>query len=97
MKFVCEGRLDGRRRKGRLPISLVTTLTTACGLSLHQIVQKSQDRAGWQQRVRSSIATANTASGDADRTAFFVDWGLLPPWAPSSDNKLVLDEKNQIP
>ncbi|GFR71978.1 hypothetical protein ElyMa_003827700 [Elysia marginata] len=67
MKTVCEGRLDGRRRKGRPLISLVTNLTTACGLSLHQIVQKSQDRAGWQQKVRSSIATANTASGDADR------------------------------
>ncbi|GFS06649.1 hypothetical protein ElyMa_002969700 [Elysia marginata] len=67
MKTVCEGRLDGRRRKGRPPISLVTNLTTACGLSLHQIVQKSQDRAGLQQKVRSSIATANTASGDADR------------------------------
>ncbi|GFS08979.1 hypothetical protein ElyMa_004771500 [Elysia marginata] len=67
MKTVCEGRLDGRIRKGRPPISLVTNLTTACGFSLHQIVQKSQDRAGWQQKVRSSIATANTASGDADR------------------------------
>ncbi|GFR68904.1 endonuclease-reverse transcriptase [Elysia marginata] len=67
MKTVYEGRLDGRRRKGRPPISLVTNLITACGLSLHQIVQKSQDRAGWQQKVRSSIATANTASGDADR------------------------------
>ncbi|GFS06155.1 endonuclease-reverse transcriptase [Elysia marginata] len=67
MKTVCEGRLDGRRRKGRPPISLVTNLTTACGLSLHQIVQKSQDRAGWQQKVRLSIATADTASGDADR------------------------------
>ncbi|GFR94739.1 endonuclease-reverse transcriptase [Elysia marginata] len=67
MKTVCEGRLDGRRRKGRPPISLVTNLTTACGLGLHQIVQKSQDRAGWHQKVRSSIATANTASGDADR------------------------------
>ncbi|GFR99820.1 endonuclease-reverse transcriptase [Elysia marginata] len=67
MKTVCEGRLDGRRRKGRPPMSLLTNLTTACGLSLHQIVQKSQDRAGWQQRVRSSIATANTASGAADR------------------------------
>ncbi|GFR61996.1 hypothetical protein ElyMa_005444300 [Elysia marginata] len=67
MKSVCEGRLDGRRRKGRPPISLLTNLTTACGLSLHQIVQKSQDRAGWQQKVRSSIAMANTASGDADR------------------------------
>ncbi|GFR99532.1 hypothetical protein ElyMa_004530700 [Elysia marginata] len=67
MKTVCEGRLDGRRRKGRPPISLVTNLTTACGLSLHQIVQKSQDRAGWQQKVRSSIVTANTASGDANR------------------------------
>ncbi|GFR63334.1 hypothetical protein ElyMa_005482100 [Elysia marginata] len=69
MKTVCEGRLDGRRMKGRPPISLVTNLTTACGLSLNQIVQKSQDRAGWQQKVRSSIATANTASGDADSTA----------------------------
>ncbi|GFS01698.1 endonuclease-reverse transcriptase [Elysia marginata] len=66
MKTVCEGRLDGRRRKVRPPMSLLTNVTTACGLSLHQIVQKSQDRAGWQQRVRSSIATANTASGDAD-------------------------------
>ncbi|GFS07377.1 hypothetical protein ElyMa_004729400 [Elysia marginata] len=66
MKTVCEGRLDSRRRKGRPPISLVTNLTTACGLSLHQIVQKSQDGAGWQQKVRSSIATANTAPGDAD-------------------------------
>ncbi|GFS27737.1 hypothetical protein ElyMa_005299200 [Elysia marginata] len=66
MKTVCEGRLDGRRRKARPPISLVTNLTTACGLSLHQIVQKSQDRAGWQQKVISLIATANTASGDAD-------------------------------
>ncbi|GFS20974.1 hypothetical protein ElyMa_003326600 [Elysia marginata] len=66
MKTVCEGRLDGRRRKERPPISLKTNLTTACGLSLHQIVQKSQDRAGWQQKVRSSIATATTASGDAD-------------------------------
>ncbi|GFR83006.1 endonuclease-reverse transcriptase [Elysia marginata] len=63
MKTVSEGRLDGRRRKGRPPISLVTNLTTVCGLSLHQIVQKSHDRAGWQQKVRSSIATANTASG----------------------------------
>ncbi|GFR77140.1 hypothetical protein ElyMa_005817600 [Elysia marginata] len=66
MKTVCEGRLDGRRRKGRPPMSLLTNLTTACGLSLDQIVQKSLDRAGWQQKVRSSIATANTASGDAD-------------------------------
>ncbi|GFS25454.1 hypothetical protein ElyMa_001688200 [Elysia marginata] len=71
MKTVCEGRLDGRRRKGRPPISLVTNLTTACRLSLHQIVQKSQDRAGWQQKVRSSIATAHTASGDADRVESF--------------------------
>ncbi|GFS15033.1 hypothetical protein ElyMa_006761200 [Elysia marginata] len=69
MKTVCEGRLVGRRRKGRPPISLVTNLTTACGLSLHQIVQKSQDRAGWQQKVILLIATANTASGYADRNA----------------------------
>ncbi|GFS05943.1 hypothetical protein ElyMa_002951700 [Elysia marginata] len=70
MKTVCGGRLDGRRRKERPPISLVTNLTTACGLSLYQIVQKSQDRAGWQQKVRSPIATANTASGDTDSIAW---------------------------
>ncbi|GFR90423.1 hypothetical protein ElyMa_006149200 [Elysia marginata] len=75
MKTVCEGRPDGRRRKGRPPMSLLTNLTTACGLSLQQIVQKRQDRAGWQQRVRSSIATANTASGDADR---FSEANLFP-------------------
>ncbi|GFS12393.1 endonuclease-reverse transcriptase [Elysia marginata] len=46
MNTVCEGRLNGRRRKGKPPMSLLTNLTTACGLSLHQIVQKSQAELG---------------------------------------------------
>ncbi|GFR60190.1 nose resistant to fluoxetine protein 6 [Elysia marginata] len=84
MKTVCEGRLDGRRRKGRPPTFFVTNLTTACGLSLHQIVQKSQDRAGWQQK------------GSPEITPIFLDV-CLPRSCRSEDLNKALKQNDTQP
>ncbi|GFR61294.1 hypothetical protein ElyMa_000099700 [Elysia marginata] len=47
--------------RGRLIYRLFDLVVVYSILAFHE------DRAGWQKKVRSSIATANTASGDADR------------------------------
>ncbi|GFS04529.1 hypothetical protein ElyMa_004659300 [Elysia marginata] len=63
MKTVYEGKLEGKRNRGRPSASLVSNMVTVSGMSLHKMVWASQDRDGWRKIVNLSAA-ANTASGE---------------------------------
>ncbi|GFR74921.1 zinc metalloproteinase-disintegrin-like 4a [Elysia marginata] len=65
MKTVCEGKLEGKRNRGRPPASLVSNLVIVGGMSLYKMVGASQDRDGWRKIVNLSAA-ANTAFGDVN-------------------------------
>ena len=67
MKTVYEGKLEGKRNRGRPPMSIITNLTQTSGMSLHGITTCCQDREMWRKKVRSLSTAANIISGDADR------------------------------
>ena len=51
MTTVFQGKMDGKRRRGRPPVSYTGNLKEACGLGLQQIAQSSRDREGWRSVV----------------------------------------------
>ena len=51
MTTVFQGKIDGKRRRGRPPVSYSGNLKEACGLGLQQIVQSSRDREEWRSVV----------------------------------------------
>ena len=65
--ILLQGKVNGKRNRGRPPASLVKNITYISGKKLHEVTKLSQDRECWRQLVRTSCVTANTASGDADR------------------------------
>ena len=67
MTTVLQGKVNGKRNKGRPPASLVKNITYISGKKLQEVTRLSQDRGCWRQLVRTSCVTAYTASGDADR------------------------------
>ena len=51
MSTAFQGKVDGKRRRGRPPISYGGNLKEACGLGLQQIAESSRDREGWRSVV----------------------------------------------
>ncbi|GFR96478.1 endonuclease-reverse transcriptase [Elysia marginata] len=63
MKTVCEGKLEGKRNRGRPPASLVSNLVTVSGISLHKLVGASEDRLRWtEEDCQCCIKAAPAAS-----------------------------------
>ena len=67
MTTVLQGKVNGKRNRGRPPASLVINITYISGKKLQEVTSLSQDRECWRQLVRTSCVTGNTALGDADR------------------------------
>ena len=44
MAIVLQGRIEGRRNRGRPPTSLMNNITASSGLSLSDVVHRSRDR-----------------------------------------------------
>ena len=66
MTTMLQGRVEGRRNRGRPPTSLMTNITANSGLTLSQVVHRSRDRQDWRTVVASTRA-ATFSRGDADR------------------------------
>ena len=66
MATVLQGRIEGRRNRGRPPTSLMNNITASSGLSLSDVVHRSRDRQDWRAVVASTRA-ATFSRGDADR------------------------------
>ena len=67
MSAVLQGKVEGKRNRGRPPASLARNITNISGKKLQEVVRLSKDRESWRQLVWSSCAAANTVPGDADR------------------------------
>ena len=67
MSTVLQGKVEGKRNRGRPPASLARNITNISGKKLQEVVRLSQDREGWRRLVGMSCAAANTVPGDADR------------------------------
>ena len=74
MAVAYQGKVEGRRKKGCPPITLLDNIKTASGLSIHEVARSSSDREKWRQTVgkckkrnESASAAANTDPGEADR------------------------------
>ena len=67
MSTVLQGKVEGKRNRGRPPASLASNITKTSGKKLQEVVRLSQDRECWREVVRTSCAAANTVTGDADR------------------------------
>ena len=67
MTTVLQGKVKGKRNRGRPPASRVKNITYISGKRLQEVTRLSQDLESWRQRVRTSCVTANTALGDVNR------------------------------
>ena len=66
MATILQGRVEGRRNRGRPPTTLMNNITASSGLSLSDVVHRSRDRQDWRAVVASTRA-ATFSRGDADR------------------------------
>ena len=66
MTISFQGKLEANRNKGRPPTTLLSNITDACKLKIHDIARASKDRQYWRDFVRSCTAS-NSANGDGDR------------------------------
>ena len=66
MTTVLQGKVEGRRKRGRPPTSYIANITEISGLGgLHEIVELSRDRERW--RALLALCGAPTVdSGDGD-------------------------------
>ena len=66
MTTAIQGKVKGKRRKGRPPISYIDNLKDARGLcSLQQITEDSRDRDKWRKLVTTRGApTVNVGNGE---------------------------------
>ena len=66
MTIAYQGKLDAKRKKGRPPTSLLSNITNASKLKIHEIARASKDRSSWRSFVMTSTAS-NSDVGDDDR------------------------------
>ena len=68
MSTVFQGKLEGKRKRGRPAASLIGNITATSGVRIDEVVHQSQDREEWRRTVAVSLNTAtNTVHGDADK------------------------------
>ena len=67
MSTVLQGKVEGKRRRGRPPTSLANNIVDISGKKLQEVVRLSRDRECWRQLVGKMCVTANTVPGGADR------------------------------
>ena len=66
MASILQGRVEGRRNRGRPPMSYMDNITAISGLTLGQVIHRSRDRDDWRAVVARSEA-ATDDHGDTDR------------------------------
>ena len=66
MATILQGRVEGRRNRGRPPMSYMDNITAISGLTLGEVIHRSRDREDWRTVVAMSEA-ATDEHGDADR------------------------------
>ena len=66
MSSVLQGKVEGKRGRGRPAMTYIDNIKKDSGLSLSQIVRRSEDRDDWRSVVAKAGA-ANFEHGDADR------------------------------
>ena len=66
MSTVLQGKVDGKRNRGRPAMTYIDNIRKDSGLSLSQIVRRCEDRDDWREVVANAGA-ANFEHGDADR------------------------------
>ena len=66
MSSVLQDKVEGKRGRGRPAMTYIDNIKKDSGLSLSQIVRRSEDRDDWQSVVAKAGA-ANFEHGDADR------------------------------
>jgi len=65
MKIAYQGKLEGRKCKGRPAVSVRENVKKASGLKLQEISWKSRNRKTWRRFVMA-ITTSNLESGEVD-------------------------------
>ena len=66
MSTVLQGKVDGKRNRGRPAMTYIDNIKKDSGLSLSQIVRRCEDRDDWR-RVVANAGAANFEHRDADR------------------------------
>ena len=66
MATILQGRVEGRRNRGRPPMSYMDNITAISGLTLGGVMHRSRDRDDWRTVVARREA-ATDEHGDADR------------------------------
>ena len=82
VKKILEGKVEGKRGRGRPAMTYIDNIKKDSGLSLSQIVRRSEDRDDWRSVVAKAGA-ANFEHGDADRWQVSAD-GM---WVCSPDSR----------
>ena len=68
MKCVAQGKIKGKRKRGRPPLSYLKSLGNEADTSLATLFQESEDRTKWRSIVKKTTSLSATISGDdADR------------------------------
>ena len=67
MSTILQGKVEGKRNRGRPPTTLVSNITNTSGKKLQDLIRIGHDRESWRNLVWSSCAAANAETGDADR------------------------------
>ncbi|GFS08832.1 hypothetical protein ElyMa_006605300 [Elysia marginata] len=84
MSTVPQGKVEGKRDRGRPPSSLARNTTDISGKKLWKVVRLSRDQDGLRQFVRTSYRAASTVPDDTARTAYRNNGQYRPVlWRPS--------------
>lgn len=65
MAVAYQGKVEGRRKKGRPPITLLDNIKTSTGLEIHEVARSSSDREKWRQTVWNCKKRKESASAAA--------------------------------
>ena len=66
MASILQGRVEGKRNRGRPPMSYIDNVKSITGLTLGEVVHRSRDREDWRAVVARCEA-ATDGDGEADR------------------------------
>ena len=69
MATTLQGKIEGKRKRGRPSVSYISNLKDMTGLGIHEIVTETGDRERWRTVVNSMAANIEKTDvcGDADR------------------------------
>lgn len=65
-RLIIQGKVEGRRPRGRSPTRWIDQITTSCSKPMHDVIEMTKDRGAWRKIIHDVTLTTTLPNGGQD-------------------------------